>query len=107
MRGAARLNDRTDGTCYHPSHTSPLATGGTITSASPDVIINGVGVARLGDQVTTDCGHVDIIDTASGDTFANGIKSARLDDTVGTNGIYIATIITASTDVSDNLPGDP
>jgi uncharacterized Zn-binding protein involved in type VI secretion len=103
MRGSARKDDRTDGICYHPSHIVPNPTGGTITSASTSVFVNGKGVARLGDEVTTDCGHKDTIKTASGDTYADGIRTARLNDEVGQNGIYIATIISVSTDVANNL----
>jgi len=59
--------------------------------------VNNRGIARLHDQVTTDCGHVSYIITASGDSGANGRPAARLNDRVG-NGPYSATIITGSSD---------
>ena len=93
----ARLNDRTDGTCSHPSHLVPIRVGGTITTASDDMSVNDRGIARLHDQVTTDCGHVSSIITASENTSVNDRPAARLHDQVG-NGPYSATIITGSGD---------
>lgn len=95
MRGVARLGDKTIGGCA--VHGPGI--GGTITSASPDVICNGKGVARLGDQVTADCGHVSQIITASYTVITNGRGTARLSDSVA-GSPYIATIITASPDTT-------
>lgn len=100
-RPTARLNDRTIGTCSHPSHLVPITVGGSITTASSDTTVNQRGVARLNDKVTTDCGHVSYIITASSDTFANSRGVARLNDKVG-NGPYSAEIITGSSDTTDN-----
>jgi uncharacterized Zn-binding protein involved in type VI secretion len=96
-RPIARLNDRTTGTCSHPSHIVPITVGGRITTASTDMSVNNRGIARLHDQVTTDCGHVSYIITASGNTSVNNRPAARLNDRVG-NGPYEATIITGSPD---------
>ena len=96
-RPIARLNDRTDGTCSHSSHPVPIRVGGTITTASDDMSVNNQGIARLHDQVTTDCGHVSYIITASENTGVNNRPAARLHDRVG-RGPYSATIITASGD---------
>ena len=97
-RGIARLNDSTFGTCYHPSHLTPLATGGKIVSASGKIIVNGRGAARIGDTVRSNCGHTGTIITGSGkDIGDNGGKPlARLNDK--TTGHYKATITSASTD---------
>ena len=99
MRGIARIGDRTFGTCSHPSHGIPIATGGTIITGSPDTYDQNRLLARLDDQVRTDCGHTDFIITAS-ETITNDQgatrKVARLGDLVGRDGIYNATIITAS-----------
>ena len=46
----ARIGDRTDGTCYHPSHLVPLGVGGTIITGSPNVFTNNIPTARLGDS---------------------------------------------------------
>ena len=45
----ARIGDRTDGICYHPSHL-PKAVGGTIITGSPNVFTNNIPTARLGDS---------------------------------------------------------
>lgn len=96
MRGIARVGDRTLGTCYHPSHSSPVEKmGGTIITGSPNLQDQNKPVARLDDRVETDCGHVDYINTASG-TLENVKLIARLADTVGRERIYKADIITAS-----------
>ena len=101
MVGIARKDDRTGGTCYHPSHETPLSTEGTITTGSPTVSVNGKPVARKGDTVVADCGHESQITGGSSAVITSGAEQniARLNDTVG-NGPYEATIITASTTVS-------
>lgn len=99
MRGIARLNDRTLGTCKHPSH-PPITVGGKIISASGTINVNSRPTARLNDIVKTDCGHYDYINSASGTVIGDPQPVARLNDTVGKNGIYVAKIITASGDVS-------
>jgi len=100
-KGVARVGDRTDGTCSHADHLTPITTGGTITSGSPTIIVNDMPCARLGDTVTTDCGHTSVIIGASGDVIGDEPAVARDGDPVG-NGPYIATIISASPDVFAN-----
>lgn len=93
-RGLARVGDRTFGTCKHPSHKTPIETGGTIISGAPTVTSNNISDARIGDLVATDCGHLDVIIAGSPTVISNGIGTARIGDKVGGKGIYIATIIT-------------
>lgn len=93
-RGIARLGDKTYGTCT--CHKKPIKVGGTIITASKDVITNSRGTARFGDVVKANCGHRGLIATASSKTITNGRGTARLGDM--TTGCYIAEIITASTD---------
>ena len=95
MRRIARVSDRTLGICSHPDHPVPIKTGGTIITGNPNLKDQGLPVARLNDQVRTDCGHADFINSASG-TFQNNKLIAQLNDTVGREGIYNANIITAS-----------
>lgn len=100
-RPAARLNDKTIGTCFHPSHTIPIRVAGRIITASSDVIVNNRPLARHNDLVRSDCGHISRIITDAGAHNVNGkIGTARLNDRVG-NGPYIATIITASPNVNE------
>lgn len=106
-RGLARIGDRTLGTCSHPDHEDPIIVGGTIITGSPNMEADGKrAVARLDDQVRTDCGHSDFIITTSA-TIVNdsGLvkKVARLGDRVGRNGIYVADIITASSKIFGDL----
>lgn len=94
----ARLGDRCEGRCHHPSHSSPLTIGGTIITASPNVSVNGLGAARLGDQVETDCGHIGNIITGDPTVAINNLPSARIGDKVG--GVYRATIVSGSGNVT-------
>jgi len=97
-RGSARLNDQTLGNCsVHGSNIK-----GKIISASPNIEVNGRGLARLGDKVLADCGHEAEIITASSTEDPNNKRgTARLNDKVG-NSPYEAKIITASNDVFPN-----
>lgn len=98
MPRISRVTDRTRGVCY--GHRYPITVGGSIIQGSPDTYANGLKIARIGDMVRADCGHISKIITGSPDVYANGIKVARLGDKV--SGIYIATIISASSDVAAN-----
>lgn len=98
MRGAARLNDRTIGDCdVHGPNIK-----GKIITASNNIEVNGRGLARLGDEVEAECGHVAKIITASGTEDPNDKKgTARLNDKVG-DSPYKGKIITASNDYYPN-----
>jgi uncharacterized Zn-binding protein involved in type VI secretion len=95
MRGRARLGDKLNGTCRHPSHESPIQVGGTIVTASPNVLTNKRGQARVGDAVRTDCGHTDTIVTGSPTVKTNGRLTARQGD-MTSGATYEAKIVTAS-----------
>ena len=99
MRGIARLNDVTFGTCYHPSH-PPIPVSGKIVSASTKVFVNGRGAARFDDVVLTSCGHYDYILDPGTTVFAESRKVAVLNTPIGKNGIYVAQIISASGDTN-------
>lgn len=87
----ARKNDPTVGVCkYHGNQ------NGKITSCSSTVFANGIGVARITDLVTADCGHIGYIQTGSSKTFANGLGIARKGDHI--SGDYNAAILEASED---------
>ena len=98
-RGIARIGDRTQGTCSHPSHLVPLDTGGTIITGSSKVVCDGNRLAAtLGDEIETDCGHIAYIITATSKVFI-GHKAqmvARLGDLIDDGAPYSAKIITAS-----------
>jgi uncharacterized Zn-binding protein involved in type VI secretion len=98
--GQARLGDRHSGICDHGLPCCPHNVTGVISSASPDVIVNGKGAARLNDSVTHDCPHcgTGYISSASKTVIANGRGVARKNDSVTYPGGG-GTIITASSDV--------
>jgi len=104
MRGCVRLGDRVSGKCSGPGHPANLQTGGTIVTASSDVVANNRGVARIGDKVQLDCNssHYGVITSSSTDVKSNR-DNARLGDSVsGENVTFSGEIITASTDVFVN-----
>lgn len=95
MAKTARLGDAADGVCiYH----GPIS--GTITEASEDVFVNGIGVAREGDTVTAACGHTGKISSFSPDSTANGKGIARLGDEF--SGDFNGVIVEGSDDTLTN-----
>lgn len=76
---AARLSDPTS--CPIPGHGTPA-----IQSGSPDVLINGLPAARLGD--TAGCGQT-ISGTYSTTVFINGKNAATLGSTLSHGGVII------------------
>jgi uncharacterized Zn-binding protein involved in type VI secretion len=104
MRGCARLGDKVSGTCSGFGHPANLSTGGTIVTASTDVVANDRGVARIGDRVQLDCNsaHFAVIVGSSTDVKSNR-DNARLGDLVsGENVSFSGEIVTASTNVFVN-----
>ena len=101
MTEFARITDLTDGTCYHPSHDVPLVTAGTVTGSASKTYVEGLLVARVGDAVTSDCGHPGTIIAASGNIYAEGKRTARKGDPF--SGTYVGTITgSASNTGTDN-----
>lgn len=96
MALVARLGDKCVGSCK--VHGPNII--GIIITASADVNVNGLGVARLGDKVLADCGHIATIITAAPKTDSNSkLGTARLGDNVGASP-YEGIIITASGNVN-------
>lgn len=90
MTNFARLSDATVGVCTHPSHHGPITVSGTITGSASNTQIEGLLVARLGDGVTSSCGHPGTISAASGNIYAEGAHVARLGDPF--TGVYSGNI---------------
>lgn len=98
MKFVARLGDKTIGSCEE--HGDDIQ--GTIITASADITANNKPVARLGDKVLAECGHISTIITAGMKTNPNNKGGiARLGDQVG-DSPYTAIIITSSTNVTAN-----
>jgi uncharacterized Zn-binding protein involved in type VI secretion len=92
MPSIARVGDRTQGVCAHPSHSPPISVGGTIVSGSGHCNTEGPRNARIGDSVKTDCGHSSSIVSGSGKVFDEGSPLARIGDKVAGGAPYSATI---------------
>jgi uncharacterized Zn-binding protein involved in type VI secretion len=97
----ARIDDPTDGVCYHPIHDGPFPTGGKIVGGASRTIVEGSPPSRLGDEVRSNCGHYGEIISATGNIYVEGIRTAVVGDKVG-NGDYIATIIDGASTVSSD-----
>ena len=67
-----------------------------VISGSPDIFINGLPAARMGDLMQGTCGHFGTIITGALDTFQNGIPAARLGDI--TQGCVLVTLVSGSLD---------
>lgn len=94
----ARLGDLGVGICYR--HVSPIPMSGMVAGGSGNVVCNGLGVARIGDIVIANCGHVGTIYSGSPDVLANGLPVARLGD--GFAGDFVGTIASGSADTAAN-----
>lgn len=86
----ARLTDAVFGICYHPSHSSPISIGGTITSSASKTYCESKLISRLGDTVTSNCGHTGTISSASSTVYAENKRVARKGDSF--SGTYVGTI---------------
>ena len=78
----ARLGDSAAGICQHGG--SPFAWTGTVTSSSPNVLVNGVGDGKLGDQVSTNCPSCTTCNIVSGSAtvLSNNVGTTKLGDSV-------------------------
>jgi len=95
---AARLGDRCEGTCIHPSHIPPIFTQGTITEGSPNSSVNGQAQSRVGDTGITDCGHSFFLKEGSASSSLNGKEPCRVGDP--TDGNLQGVIISGSPDTT-------
>ena len=97
MRGSARLGDVVRGTCSEHG-----LQNGTIVTASGDIIVNDRAVARIGDKVSLDCGHLAVIVTSSADVTSNRLHARLGDKVAGEDVNFDGEIVTASPDVFVN-----
>jgi len=81
MPGIARVGDPIQGTHTAPEGGHPHSSPGTIQTGSPDVKVNGLGVARIGDTGQHTDG-VFTITQGSSTVLVNGLGVARLGDQV-------------------------
>jgi uncharacterized Zn-binding protein involved in type VI secretion len=74
--------------------TDTISHGGPIVSGSPNVLCNGLAVARLGDEVICAIHGQQSITSGSSDVLTNGIPTARVGDSISCG----ATIVSGSPD---------
>ena len=87
MPGAARM---TDMHACPQSNPGPVPhVGMMITEGSADVLVNGLGVARVGDGALC-VGASDSISVGSGTVFVNGSAAARMGDATNHGGVITA-----------------
>jgi uncharacterized Zn-binding protein involved in type VI secretion len=89
----ARVGDATYGYCS--SHEANYS--GVVTTGATTVNAEGQKVTRLGDTVTSSCGHTGTITEASVTVKANSARIARLGDAF--SGTYTGTITGSATTV--------
>ncbi|HRR48407.1 MAG TPA: PAAR domain-containing protein [Bacteroidales bacterium] len=94
MAKVSRLGDAVTGYCSSGIHGYQ---DGVIIECSPNVNANGIGVARVGDKVRANCGHIGTIVSGALNTNANGRAIARIGDSF--SGTYSGTIVAGSPNV--------
>lgn len=82
MPAVARLGDEEMGVCDIKAKCCPHSRGGTNSTASLDVFVNGIGVHRKGDMGVCNCPHTGNFVTTggSGTVFINGRAAVRIAD---------------------------
>lgn len=100
MPGNARMNDMFIGICCCHAKPPCRSSSGIIITASPNVMTENMGQARMGDIGIGFCGHSTTIVSASPTVMANNLGVARLGDTVA--GCINGSIITAAGSVMSN-----
>ena len=91
MPGVARAGDIAFGTCF--GHAAPIPVTGIVSVSSQDVL-NGTGVARVGDMVIFNCGHNGTIISGCATVLTNSKPTAKVGSMVV--GPMIASIIQGS-----------
>ena len=83
-RPIARETDIHEGVCTHGISCCPHNVTGTIEGHSPTTQAEGLGVARLGDEVVHDCPHcgTGYISDGCAVVTTDGLPTARLGDEV-------------------------
>jgi len=94
MSGNSRISDLWIGVCKCHDDEDDKPMIGPIIEGSTDVMINGVGAARIFDKVRGECGHYGYIIKASLDAKCNGKGMARQFDDV--TGCTVGKILTCS-----------
>lgn len=92
----ARIGDIVTGYCNGPGHPSGREFVGTWSTGSSVVTADGIGVVRVGDVGTTDCGHTFVAITGSPLSNVDDISVHRVGDVVATEGGGVGTTVTGS-----------
>ena len=91
MSAVARLTDIGVGTCCDSSHNGCVSMAGFIISSANTVMAEDQLIARCGDIVMGECGHIGIIASCSNTVIVENSGAARIGDQfVGTfSGILV------------------
>jgi len=82
MPYVARIGDEVTGICNGTGHTAGRAFIGIWVTGSSTVFADGIGVVRVDDTGTTDCGHNIKATGGSSKGDANGLSLHRVGDAV-------------------------
>lgn len=85
----AFIGSSASGTCF--AHGVPLPVTGVVTEGSGNVICDGNGTARVGDEVLFACGHTGNISAGSSTVKINGIAAARVGDPISGTVVGVIT----------------
>ena len=82
-RNLCRIGDQVQGTCRVNAPGHPRAFTGTWNTGSSNITADGIGIVRVDDTGTTDCGHTfKAIEGAEWSSDTNGKKLHRVGDAV-------------------------
>lgn len=91
MSLAATLTSPAKGECCCHHNPDCISIDAYVIAGSPDIFINGLPAARLGDPVRGTCGHIGAIVSGSNSVFSNGLPAASIGD-IAQNCINVAVI---------------
>ena len=92
----ARVGDLCIGTCRHKDHDDPLPITGTVAVGSTDDFTDGIGSARTGDIVISDCGHIGVIIGSAPSVKVDSLAAAKPGSYF--TGDYTGVIVSGSPD---------
>ena len=98
MPGVARIGDTFKAVCC--CHKNCKNVSGVIITGSPNVFVNGIGVAFCTSIGKATCGHTTVVVSCSPNVIVNGKGIARLSDVV--NGCPKGVIVSCSPNVFAN-----
>jgi uncharacterized Zn-binding protein involved in type VI secretion len=100
MPNIARIGDTVVGTCCCHSKPTCRPAQGTITAGAGSVSALGSGIARAGDEVTTNCGHKGVLIGGSSTLLVEGAPAIRVGDSC--TGCFKGQVVSGAGTVYNN-----